>query len=106
MAVIEAPGTGIYVQVTAVPNGFAAEAVGESNLRKLIAYHMGPTMRAKLPDLGWTEPTDPATDHGNWTRLWPSAEWDPVPVARLIVRVFDEVYGLYPWAIAVRLAGE
>jgi hypothetical protein len=52
VAVIEAPGTGIYVQVAAVPNGFAAEAVGDSNLRKLIAYHMGPTMRAKLPDLG------------------------------------------------------
>jgi hypothetical protein len=26
---------GIYVQFTAVPDGFAAEAVGESNIRKL-----------------------------------------------------------------------
>jgi hypothetical protein len=33
--VIEAPETGIYVQFTAVPIGFAAEAVGESNIRKL-----------------------------------------------------------------------
>jgi hypothetical protein len=63
-------------------------------------------MRAKLPALGWAQPVDPAIDHGNWTRIWPSSGWDPASVARLVVRSFDEVYGLYPWALAVSLARE
>lgn len=105
-AVIEAPETGIYVQFMLVPDGFVAEAVGESNLPKLSAHHMGPAMRAKLPELGWIPPTDPSIDHGNWTRTWPSSAWDPDSVARLVVRTFDEVFGLQPWALAVSLARE
>jgi hypothetical protein len=99
--VIEAPETGIYVQFESSPEAVVGEAVGASNLSKLTAYHMGPTMQSKLPGLGWRQPVDPALDHGNWTHVWSSSEWDPASAARLVVRTFTEVYGLEPWALAV-----
>ena len=101
--VIEAPETGIYVQFESSPEGVVGEAVGASNLSKLSAYHMGSAMQSKLPGLGWRPPMDPARDHGNWTHVWSSSEWDPASAARLVVRTFTEVYGLEPWALAVSL---
>jgi hypothetical protein len=99
--VIEAPGTGIYIQFATVGDAIVGESVGERNLSRLHAYHMGATMRSRLPELGWAAPTDPASDSGNWTRTWAAAAWDPRTVARLVVRTFAEVYGLEPWALAV-----
>ncbi len=104
--VIEAPETGIYVQFESSPEGVVGEAVGASNLSRLSAYHMGSAMQLKLPGLGWWPPMDPARDHGNWTRVWSSSEWDPASAARLVVRTFTEVYGLEPWALAVSLGRE
>ncbi len=99
--VIEAPETGIYVQFASGPEGVVGEAVGEGNLSKLYAYQMGPTMRSMLPGLGWRQPVDSALDHGNWTQTWKFSDWDPVSIARLVVRTFSEVHGLEPWALAV-----
>jgi hypothetical protein len=102
--VIEAPKTGIYVQFVRSAGGYRGESVGERNLTKLKAYHMGAVMRETLPRLGWAEPADPTIDSGNWTRAWPADAWDPSEVARLVVRTFVEAYGLEPWAIAVSVA--
>jgi hypothetical protein len=79
---------------------------GDEAEAEIEPHHLGPAMRARLPALGWAQPVDPAIDHGNWTRIWPSSGWDPASVARLVVRNFDEVYGLYPWGLAVSLACE
>jgi hypothetical protein len=60
-------------------------------------------MRSTLPGLGWRQPIDAVLDHGNWTRTWNFSDWDPVSVARLVVRTFTEVYGLEPWALAASI---
>lgn len=99
--VIEAPGTGIYIQFARSADTIVGECVGERNLRKLDAHLMGTTMRARLPELGWAAPSDPAADSGNWTRACYAATWDPAAAARLVVRTFAEVYGLEPWALEV-----
>jgi hypothetical protein len=99
--VVEAPETGVYVQFASVSQGIVGEAVGESNLSRLLAFRMGPSMQAELPRLGWRPPADPAIDHGNWTQSWSSPAWDPQSVARLVVRTFSQVYGLEPWALVV-----
>ena len=81
------------------------EAVGEANLPKLSAYHIGPRMQSRLPGLGWTPPVDLTLDHGNWTRRWLPSEWDPASIAQLVVRTFTEVYGIEPWGLAVSRGG-
>jgi hypothetical protein len=68
--------------------------VGETNLSQLSAYRMGPAMRSRLPKLGWSAPADPASSAGNWTRTWSWTEWDPATVERLVLRTFDEAYGI------------
>ncbi len=100
--VIEAPRTGIHLQLARVPDGLVGESVGERNLSKLHAQHMAATMRATLRGLGWAEPSDQSIDSGNWTRTWSAGDWDTKAVARLVVRTFSEVYGLEPWALSVR----
>ena len=99
VAVVHAPRTEMYIQFRRVDDGVAGEAVGEQNLSKLTAYHVGPYLRERLPDLGWTAPQDADADAGNWTRAWSEATWDAPVVATLVVRTFEKAYGIEPWAL-------
>ncbi len=99
VAVVHAPRTEMYIQFRRVDDGIVGEAVGEQNLPKLTAYHLGSSLRDGLPALGWTAPHDPDADGGNWTRTWSVGAWDGAAVAGVVVRTFRDVYHIEPWAL-------
>jgi hypothetical protein len=93
--VIDAPGPDFYVQFSTDGQRVAGEAIGSANMPRLVAYHVDPRLRAKLPPLGWSPPTE-AEGHGNWTISWPLNDWDAGKAASLAVRTLEEAYGVDP----------
>jgi hypothetical protein len=96
-AVVEAPQTPYYVQFAPMRDAIHGEAVGEANLPRLQVHVAGSHIRKQLRLLGWAEPDEDS--HGNWTRKWALADWNPPDVARLVVDTFDRAYSLKPGAL-------
>jgi hypothetical protein len=101
---VEAPQTGFYVQFARVDSEIIGEAVGEANLPKLTAHHIGENMRKALPGLGWQGP-DGSTG-GNWSRSWSIDSWDANAVAPMVVSTFSDGFGIYPWALVVSASSD
>jgi hypothetical protein len=99
--VVEAPQTPIYVQFAREGDEIVGESVGTVHLPKLMVYHYGDALAARLRDLGWTEPGgENDARGGNWTRRWAVDKWDANVVARTTVSTLTDAYGIDPRAIA------
>lgn len=92
--VVDAPDTPYFVQFAATAQGFKGEAVGLRSLPRLHVHHAGDAIVGALESLGWRSNGD--DDHGNWTRQWDHAAWDPTVAARLVVDTFQRAYALRP----------
>lgn len=73
--IVDAHGSGIYLQFARDRDTIVGEAVGERNLSKLQAYRIGPRLARMLPDLGWGPPRSGHQHAGNWSRSWQLDEW-------------------------------
>lgn len=97
---MNAPVSDFYIQFEPRRDTVVGEAVGESNLPNLTAYHIAPRLREKLPGLGWTQPGS----SGNWTRVWRAEDWRPHEVAQLVIDTMQQAYGFDPATLTVSTA--
>lgn len=98
--VIDAPRPGIYVQFEPKEDLIVGEAIGEQNLSRLQAYRIGPRLRERMPQLGWMAPGVA----GNWYRKWSYDGWDPEQIARTVIELMEDVYGIDPATLRVSTA--